>query len=98
MNLTQVILGEVATEKAERLKGKKVALLRVHPHATKIDVRNALSRFLGVEPLSIRIMHVRPKRRLIGRGRSMEKRDAGKRAYVTLSAKSKALDLTNFKT
>lgn len=98
MDLTHVILGEVTTEKAERLKGRKVALLRVHPHATKVDVRNALRRFFGVEPGSIRIVRVRSKQRAAGRGRIIQKRDASKRAYVTLSPKSKALDLANFKT
>lgn len=98
MELTQVILGEVLTEKAQREQGKKIALLRVHPHATKIDVRNALHRFFGVEASSIRMMHVRAKHRSFGQNQTMQKRAASKRAYVTLSAKSKALDLTAFKT
>ena len=98
MDLTRVILGDIVTEKAERLKGKKVAVLRVHAHATKIDVRNALRRHFGVEPLSVRIIRIRPKERVIAHGKVMRKRDASKRAFVTLSPKSKALDLTNFQT
>jgi len=95
MNLTQVIIGDTVTEKAERLKGKKVHTLRVHPKATKIDVNNALRKHYGVEPKAIRIVKVRPKTRLVARGRSVQKRDAAKRALVTLSEKSKALDLSN---
>lgn len=98
MDLTHVILGEVATEKAQRQQDKKIALLRVHPHATKVDVRNALHRFFGVEALSIRMLHVRSKHRLFGKNQTMRKRAASKRAYVTLSPESKALDLTAFKT
>lgn len=98
MDLTHVILGEVVTEKAERLKLKKVATLRVHPQATKVDIANALRLHFGVQPASVRIMNVRSKRRLAGRGRSVEKRRASKRALVTLAAKSKALDLTKFQT
>lgn len=98
MDLTHVILGEVVTEKAERLKLKKVAMLRVHPQATKVDVASALRLHFGVQPASVRITKVRSKHRLAGRGRSIEKRRAGKRALVTLSPKSKALDLTKFQT
>ena len=47
MDLTQVIKGEVVTEKAERLKGQKTHMLTVHPRATKVDVANALRRFFG---------------------------------------------------
>lgn len=96
MNLTHVIIGTVMTEKAERLKMKKTYLLRIHPAATKIDVRNALRIHFGVEPLSVRVLHVRPKDRALGAGKTMRKRDAVKRAFVTLAPKSKALDLTAF--
>ncbi|MEK7136719.1 MAG: 50S ribosomal protein L23 [Patescibacteria group bacterium] len=98
MDLTNVILGEVVTEKAERLKIRKVATLRVHPHATKIDVRNALRQYFGVDPKEVRITKVRSKHRLIGRGRRIEKRANEKRALVTLGIKSKPLDLTKFQT
>ena len=98
MNFTQVILGDVVTEKAERLKVQKVHVLKVHPKATKIDVSNALRRHFGVEPSAVRIVKVRAKTRLVGRGKSIQKRDASKRALVTLSAKSKTLDLSNFQT
>jgi len=51
MNLTQVIQGDIVTEKAERLKGEKVHVLKVHPKATKIDVGNALRRsFFAMSP------------------------------------------------
>ena|SRR3989344_5866192 len=96
MDITRVIIGEVVTEKAERLKGKKMHTLRVHADATKVDIKNALRRHFGIDPLSVRVLHVRPKQRLVGRGRSMEKRHQSKRAIVTLAPKSKALDLTNF--
>jgi|SRR3989344_7612236 len=96
MDITRVIIGEVVTEKAERLKGKKMHTLRIHADATKIDVKNALRRHFGVDPLSIRVLHVRPKQRIVARGRTMEKRHTSKRALITLAPKSKSLDLTNF--
>ncbi len=98
MDLTRVILGEVATEKAERLKAKKVHTLKINSKATKVDVKSALRRHYGIEPTSVRIVKVCPKKRLIARGRSVQKRDPVKRALVTLSQKSKAFDITKFQT
>lgn len=96
MNLTQVITGEVVTEKAERLKGNKVHTLKIHPKATKVDVSNALRRHWGVEPAKVRIIKVPAKSRLIARGRTVQKRDPVKRALVTLGPKSKVFDISNF--
>ena len=96
MDLTQVILGEVTTEKAERLKAQRKHMLRINERATKVDVNNALRKYYGVEPESVRIVNVRAKHRLVGRGNAVRKRQPVKRAIVTLSAKSKVLDLANF--
>ncbi|HLC76239.1 MAG TPA: 50S ribosomal protein L23 [Candidatus Peribacterales bacterium] len=95
MNLTTVILGSVVTEKAERLKIGRTYVLRIHADATKVDVKNALRIHYGVEPIKVRILKVVPKRRMIGRGKFIEKREAERRALVTLTEKSKALDLTS---
>lgn len=98
MELTHVILGSVFTEKAERLKTARTYTLKVHPSATKIDVKNALRAYYDVDAVSVRVQRVRPKRRAIGAGRTMTKRHAEKRAVVTLAEKSKPLDLAQFKT
>jgi ribosomal protein L23 len=96
MNLTEVIIGTVSTEKAERLKGNRTHMLHVHPKATKIDVSNALRKYYNVESQKVRIIKVRAKKRLIARGRFIQKRDPVKRALVTLSASSKPFDISNF--
>lgn len=98
MNLTSVIVGEVVTEKAERLKLQKVYTLKVDPRATKIDVKHALRKYYNVEPEKVGIIKVKPKRRTVGRGKSVEKRHRAKHALVKLSEKSKALDLSTFQT
>jgi ribosomal protein L23 len=97
VELPRIILGSVFTEKAERLKTERTYVLRVHPAATKIDVKSALRTYYGVEVTSVRAQRVRPKRRLVGQGKTMTKRHAEKRMLVTLAEKSKALDLAQFK-
>jgi hypothetical protein len=39
MHLSSIIIGPVITEKAEAQKLKNVYTIKVHPHATKIDVK-----------------------------------------------------------
>lgn len=99
MDLSRIILGPVVTEKAERLKAgdaRHAYTLWVSSAATKVDVRNALKRFYGVETAKVRVMHTQPKTRLLGQGKLMEKRHAGKKVIVTLLKDSKPLDLAAF--
>ncbi len=98
MDLTSVIVGPVVTEKAERLKAqpRHTYTLIVSPRANKVAVKNALRRFYGVEVESVRILKVQPKTRQLGGGTVMEKRHSAKKAIVTLTPSSKALDLAAF--
>lgn len=99
MELSQVILGPVVTEKAERMKAQanRTHVLRVSDGATKIDVKNALKKFYDIDAKQVRMLRVAPKSRTFGRGKSMQKRHRSKRAIVTLGEKSKNLDLSSFK-
>lgn len=97
MELTRIILGPVTTEKSELQKEKRTYTLRVAPEATKIDVKNALRKYYDVDAVSVRVMRIGPKKRVIGAGKVMVKRKPWKKMLVTLSSKSKALDLVQFK-
>lgn len=98
MELSRVIIGPVATEKAERMKAAHTYTLRVHPDATKIDLKNALRRFYDVDVAGVQVLRTRPKTRMVAQGKFMEKRHRTKRMIVRLTKKSKALDLTSFRT
>ncbi len=97
MHLSDVILGQITTEKSEALKGVKTFTLRIAPQATKVDVKNALKKFYDVDAVSVRVLNAGPKTRLFGRGSRMQKRHRMNKALVTLKKDSKALDLTTFK-
>jgi len=97
MDLSHVIIGEVVTEKAGRLKANRTYTLHVAPKATKIDVKAALSRYYDVEVTSVRVMRTTSKTRRFGRGDVMIKRKPKKKVMVTLSTKSKTLDIASFK-
>lgn len=97
MDLTRVIVGQIVTEKTERLKGERAYTVQVAPDANKIQIADALRTHFGVEPVSVRIMLVRPKTRPVGPYKIFTKRHRSKKAVVTLSKDSKPLDITNFK-
>ena len=98
MDLSRVIMGPVTTEKAERLKASHTYVLRVHPSATKIDLKNALRRYYDVSVEAVQVLRTRPKTRMVSQGSFMEKRHRTKRMIVKLTKKSKALDLSTFRT
>ena len=98
MELSQVILGQIVTEKSERLKATdRTYTLRVAPSATKIEVARALEKFFDVDVTSVRMQWLRPKARYVSASRILTKRHRSKRAIVTLDEKSKTLDLSTFK-
>lgn len=101
MDLSRVIIGPVVTEKAERLKANEhvhVYTLHVAPTATKIDIKNSLKAFYDVDVTKVRIIKTQAKTRDLGGGKKMEKRHSFKKALVTLAPKSKALDISAFRT
>lgn len=99
MNYARIILGPVVTEKAERQKvqTRHTYTLWVAKAATKIDVKSALEHLYDVDVASVRVLRTCSKSRAFGRGQLMQKRPSLKKVFVTLTPKSKALDITTFK-
>lgn len=96
MNSTQIILAPVVTEKSSRNQEKNKYTFRVHSNANKIEVQKAIEEAYGVKVASVRVLKVQPKTRLVGRGKERTKRQASKRAIVTL--KEGTLDVNKVKT
>jgi len=97
MELSSVIVGSIVTEKSERLKQDRSYTLKVSPSATKIDVQKALTKYYDVEVASVRVMRVGGKTRQVGPYKTFTKRHPFKKMIVTLTPKSKTLDLAQFK-
>ncbi len=98
MDLSRVIVGPVETEKSERMKASdRTYTIRVAPNATKIDIKSALRKYYDVDALSVRVLRTTTKTRTVGRGKTIRKRKPFKKAMVTISEKSKTLDIANFK-
>ena len=99
MNYARIILGPVVTEKAERQKAQdnRTYTFWVAKEATKIDVKSALEHFYDVKVSGVRVLRTRSKSRPFGRAQTMQKRPSLKKVFVTLTAKSKTLDISVFK-
>ncbi|MAE68347.1 50S ribosomal protein L23 [bacterium] len=98
MDLSRVIVGPVETEKSERMKASdRTYTIKVAPNATKIDVKSALKKYYDIDATSVRVMRTTSKARTVGRGKVIRKRKPYKKAMVTISQKSKPLDVANFK-
>ena len=96
MQLSQILLGPIITEKAVRLQEANQHLFTVHKDATKIDVMQAIRTFYGVTPLAVRIIRVPSKVRMISRSKIMTKRRATKKAIIALP-KGASLELVSVK-
>jgi len=84
MKATEVVQGPIVTEKGTLVSeiGNQV-VLRVHPHANKVEIRQAVEQLFGVKVEGVRTSRVLGKTRRVGR--HIGRRPTWKKAYVTLA-------------
>lgn len=96
MNLYQILVKPVVTEKTAREGEQGKYTFVVNGLANKIEIGKAVEALYGVKVVSVSVRQTPKKTRLIGRGREITKRASAKKATVTLE-KGKTLDLAKFK-
>ena len=84
MKPTDVVRGPIVTEKGTIVSelGNQV-VLRVHPHANKVAIRQAVEQLFGAKVEGVRTSRLLGKTRRVGR--SIGRRPMWKKAYVTLA-------------
>lgn len=93
MSPFDVIRGPVITEKTEGKRALEQTLaFRVHPEATKTDIKNAVQKVFKVKVGGVRTANYRGKLRR--RGRSSGYKPDWKKAYVKLKAGEKMIEYT----
>lgn len=93
----EIIQEPIYTEKADRLREEENCYtFRVHPHANKVMVRQAIEKLFSVSVTDVRIVRIKPKPRgrLWRRGRRGYK-PAWKKAYVKI-ASGQSIDIYKF--
>jgi len=82
-DLHQLIVGPVVTEKSSAAyQARKEYAFRVHPEATKPQIRAAIEKLFDVSVTDVRTLVVRAKRRTYGR--HVGRRASWKKAIVRL--------------
>lgn len=92
MNLYNVIIRPVVTEKAVKGNTQGKHTFYVHNDSTKIDVKKAIELLYGIVVEDVNIWKLPKKVRKIGRDRHMTKRKAYKKAEITLLNKKTVFD------
>ena len=87
-----IILKPVITEKSMEAMAEKKYTFYVHPEANKFQIKTAVERlFEGTKVARVNTMNVRPKKKR--RGMVYGQTAKRKKAYVTLTADSKEINL-----
>jgi large subunit ribosomal protein L23 len=97
MELTQVLISPVVTEKSTSAQALQKYTFMVRLNSNKIQIRNAVEKAYGVKVKDVNIIPVLKKVRLAGRGRPITKRHTGRKAIVTLASKQ-SIDFNKIKT
>ncbi len=91
MNFYDVLQGPVVTEKSETIRALEQTLcFRVHPDATKTDIKNAVQTVFKVKVAEVRTANYEGKLRR--RGRYFGYRPNWKKAYVKLAEGQKMVE------
>ena len=94
MDLSNVLIAPVVTEKSTKAQENRKYTFLVHLNANKIEIRKSVEKSYGVKVDSVNIIPVKGKTRLAGRGRTITKRH---NVIVTLKPKQ-TLDVNKVKT
>ncbi len=91
MSPYQVVRGPLITEKSEAIRAEEQTLcFKVHPEATKTDVKNAVHKIFNVNVDSVRTSNFIGKMKR--RGRYSGRQAKWKKAYVKLKAGEKMIE------
>ena len=91
-NPRDVILEPIVSEKSYALIEENVYTFKVHPDATKPEIKDAVREIFGVEPIGVNTLNRKGKRKRNRRSFTFGQRADTKRALVTL-AEGNSIDL-----
>jgi large subunit ribosomal protein L23 len=94
MDLHNVLVEPITTEKSTQLQEKAQYVFKINKHATKIDVKKAVKLIYGADVAKVTITPTRPKSRYVGRNVMLKRRE-GKKAVFSMKD-GKTIDITKF--
>ncbi len=91
MNPYQIILEPIISEKALGQRAGRCYVFKIHPDATKVDVKSAMKQIFKITPLTVNTVKVKAKNKMVGN--RVGKKPSYKKAYVTLREGDKIEEL-----
>lgn len=95
MNLYQILIKPLVTEKSTQENATGKYTFVVDSKANKIEITQAIQALYGIKVTKVTVRQTPEKTRIVGRGKVITKRDAVKKATVTVE-KGKTLDVYKF--
>ena len=92
MNVRDIIIAPVITEKSVAAMGEKKYTFRVADGSNKIEIAKAVEEIFGVKVAKVNTLHVQGKMKRMG-AQPAGRRASWKKAVVTLTADSKSIEL-----
>lgn len=93
MNLSEVLIKPLITEKSTSQRESGIYIFRIHPLANKILVKQAVEKFFSVKVDKVRVLVRKPKIKTNFRTGKKNKKSAIRKAYVFIKSKSKIPEL-----
>lgn len=97
MDLSQVLLAPVVTEKSVQGEANGCYTFYVRKGTNKVEVKHAVKSLYGLEVASVNMIKNPSKERVVGRGKIRRKRPEILKARITLKDKTKKLDFGKIK-
>ncbi len=91
MDPYKAVIEPIVTEKAFTVRGERKYAFRVHPDATKVDIKSAISKLFKVKATDVNTVSVKGKKRIMGY--KIGKTSSYKKAYVTVAPGQKIEEL-----
>ncbi|MFN7160850.1 MAG: 50S ribosomal protein L23 [Candidatus Gracilibacteria bacterium] len=90
-------LTPIVSEKTSLLEAVRVYTFKVPTTANKIEVKKEIEKTFEVSVAKVAILSVKSKKRIVGRGKTLTRRQAQKKALVFLAKNSKEIDFEKLK-
>jgi large subunit ribosomal protein L23 len=93
MNLNEILIKPIITEKSTVVREKGVYVFKVSPRSNKIVIKQAVEKLFSVKVNKVRIVIQKPKVKTNLKTGKKNKKSSLKKAYVYIENKNKIMEL-----
>jgi large subunit ribosomal protein L23 len=90
MRPEDIIISQIKTEKAQRLREQNQYVFKVHPKANKIQIKEAIEKIFNVKVKKVRTIEIPPKKRTF---RGIEGKKPGFKKAIVILEKGQKIEI-----